>query len=109
MASAQDYSQMPTAVQQKMDNNKIIGVPTYSGVFSTYEIELSGLQETEKQKLTHSLSKDIHIQSYDLAPNGKKLIVKAEGEYSIKNVKTHVAKTTATIEKYSSIYSTTLK
>lgn len=42
-ASAQSYEDMPVAVQQKMNDNKINGLPDLQGIFVDYEFTIDGV------------------------------------------------------------------
>jgi hypothetical protein len=54
---SQDYSKMPAAVQQKMDQNKIEGKNSLDGVFVKYAIVFNDGASMEKQIILQGLLK----------------------------------------------------
>lgn len=104
-ASAQEYSQMPPAVQQKMDDNKVSGVDMYNGVISTYDVDLIGLEGDDVQVFRNKIAEDLRVKDFSLSTDGKKLLLTARGQYTIKDIKSYVVVTSAAIENYSVVYS----
>ncbi len=104
-ASAQEYSQMPVVVQQKMDNNKASGVDLYNGVISTYDVDLIGLEGDDVQLFKNKIAEDLRVKDFSLSADGKKLLLTARGQYTIKDIKSYVVVTSASIENYSVVYS----
>ena len=102
---AQEYSQMPGVVQNKMDNNKAAGIDLYNGVVTTFDVDLSNLQESEMQAFKNQITADVRVKNFTLTADGTKLILVAKGYYTIKDIKTYVVTTSAAIQNYSSVYS----
>lgn len=102
---AQEYSQMPGVVQQKMDANKASGMDLYNGVIATFDVDLSNLQESEIQAFKNQITADPRVKNFTLTADGTKLILVSEGQYTIKDIKAYVVTTSAAIQNYSSVYS----
>ncbi len=101
---SQDYNDMPLAVQQKMDLNKQNNLPIFTDVYSNYEITLYGLNQTSINPLKNSLQNDTRIVSFEVTNNYSKLIVKAKGAFTIKDMKLITAPSGASIENYTTNY-----
>ena len=96
---------MPTAIQQKMDDNKINGINVYSGIESHFEVEVAHLLNEEFSSLKAGFENDTRVKSVSLTnSNGVNLIVIADGNYTIKDIKAHVVNTSGSIENYTANY-----
>lgn len=104
----QDYDQMPGHVKQRMDSNKQAGLAIFDGITSDYDVDLSNIDNSEFLILTNKLSGDLRVKEFVLSPDGKKIHLKASGNYSIKDIKSHIITSTASgvIDNYTVNYTT---
>lgn len=101
---AQDYQNMPVAVQQKMDENKVNGLHIYDGIEAHFQIELGHLENAGSVNLSSQLENDSTIKSFSLANNSSTLTIISKGNYTIKDIKAHLVNTGASIENYTVTY-----
>ena len=64
----QEYGVIPSDVRAKMDSNKLIGIPTYTGIVTVYSVHCQGLENSELAELQSraqnlSIIKEVIIQS----------------------------------------------
>ena len=102
--NAQNYQDMPIAVQSKMDSNKVDGIDIYSGIQCHFQIELVNLQATEKVGLLTLLESDSKIMTFSIDNNNSTLTATTNGNYTIKDFKAHVKTTAASIQNYTATY-----
>lgn len=104
----QDYNQMPGHIKQRMNSNKQAGLTIYDGITSDYDVDLSNIDNSEFLTLTNKLEEDLRVKEFVLSPDGKKLHLKAAGNYSIKDIKSHIVTSTTSgvIDNYTVIYTT---
>lgn len=100
----QDYNSYPTFVQNKMDENKINGVNIYTDIVTLFDVELALHSADDITNLTTSLQNDSRIKMFSFENNGLKLLIKSEGNYTIKDVKGHIKLTSASIENFNVNY-----
>lgn len=86
MATAQDYSKMPSEVQAKIDQNKIQGIGLYTDIIFTYEVTATGLDNSDRATLLERANKMKEIISVDFSPTGN-VIVKCKGGTEFVTVK----------------------
>lgn len=87
-----------------MDENKINGINIYTDIITHFDVELALHSADDITNLTTSLQNDSRIKMFSFEDNGLKLLIKSEGDYTIKDVKGHVKPTSASIENYNVSY-----
>jgi len=102
--NAQEYQNMPIAVQQKMDDNKVAGLDTYNGIEAHYNVELANLQNSDKAILASLFEGDPKIKLFSIEENNSILSVVSNANYTIKDIKAHVIATSASIKNFTVNY-----
>jgi len=98
------YEELPVEVQQKMDENKILGLNYFTGIIITLKVELLNIQENEIQMFIDKLAEDERVKNIKLSPDAKNLIIKAQGDYTIKDVDNCTYVTQGWVEDYSKTF-----
>jgi uncharacterized UPF0146 family protein len=60
---SQDYSQLPTQVQQKMDDNKLAGINLYTGILAVYEVSCTQLTDEKIMQIQQKAQQNSAITS----------------------------------------------
>jgi hypothetical protein len=60
---SQDYSQLPTQVQQKMDENKLAGINLYTGILAVYEVSCTQLTDEKIMQIQQKAQQNSAITS----------------------------------------------
>lgn len=60
---SQEYSQLPTQVKQKMDENKLAGINLYTGILAVYEVSCSQLTDEKFIQIQQKVQQNSTITS----------------------------------------------
>lgn len=88
MATAQNYADMPPAIQAKMDQNKIDGKDYLTGIYVHYEIQFGGI-DTDEQilKLQQLLASNAKAVNYYFDESNKHVSFTCDAKYNLKALK----------------------
>lgn len=100
----QDYENMPVSVQQKMNQNKIEGIPVFSNIATSITANIENLNSEESLLLKQKLQSDNRIINFTLSSDNKSLYVKAKSDYTIDDIKAIIVLTNARVENYTADY-----
>lgn len=108
VALAQDFPTLPEQVQNRIEDNKIFGRDYYDGVYAILNVELDKLTPQDVVALRQKLQANVRIKHFTLDQEGRQLYIKAEGRFTIKDVKAMTVETSGSIENFTINYTTEL-
>jgi len=80
------YEDLPTEVQQKIDENKILGLSYFADIEVTFQVELRNIQQEYIELFKDKLSEDVRVISFKLSEDAQSLFLKAKADYTIKDI-----------------------
>jgi len=98
------YEELPVELQQKIDDNKLLGVDYFTGICVSFDVELLNFNDEDVQLLKTLISTDSRVKTFSLSQDAHHLSLVAQGSYTIKDIAACTYPTKGWIENYSKLF-----